>query len=106
MRMWNVDPKLLCRKHLLGEHVEMHMFAGCLNKDKNINGYIEKGLVELEYIFYRHSHLAAEMFNRGFKHKSPLALLKFRTGGKVNVSENIEELKRRCTECRKRIENQ
>lgn len=24
MRMWMIDPKLLCRKHLLGEHNEIH----------------------------------------------------------------------------------
>ena len=24
MRMWMVDPKWLCRKHLLWEHVEIH----------------------------------------------------------------------------------
>ena len=32
MRMWNVDPKLMCNKHLLGEHVEMHMFFGTIQK--------------------------------------------------------------------------
>ena len=23
MRMWMVNPKIMCRKHLLGEHVEL-----------------------------------------------------------------------------------
>lgn len=31
MRMWMVDPKIMCRKHLLGEHLELHMLAGCIN---------------------------------------------------------------------------
>jgi hypothetical protein len=30
MRMWMVPPKVMCRKHLLGEHVEIHMLAGSL----------------------------------------------------------------------------
>lgn len=25
--MWGVDPSAMCRNHLLGEHVEMHMFV-------------------------------------------------------------------------------
>jgi hypothetical protein len=32
--MWMVDPRLVCSKHLLGEHVELHMFVGCLLKRK------------------------------------------------------------------------
>ena len=44
MRMWLVDPKKLCREHLLGEHLEMHMFAYSINNDKNIEGFLEKGL--------------------------------------------------------------
>jgi hypothetical protein len=26
MMMWMIDPVLLCRKHLLGEHGEIHKF--------------------------------------------------------------------------------
>ena len=25
MRMWMVNPKMMCNKHLLGEHVELHL---------------------------------------------------------------------------------
>ena len=32
MRMWNVDVTKMCNKHLLGEHVEMHMFVGIIIK--------------------------------------------------------------------------
>jgi len=28
MRMWMLNPKALCRKHLMGEHVEIHMLVG------------------------------------------------------------------------------
>lgn len=50
MRMWNVDPNLLCRKHLLGEHREMHMLANAICKKRSIAGYLAKGLVEPESI--------------------------------------------------------
>lgn len=32
MRMWLVPPSHMCRKHLLGEHVELHMLLGTLKK--------------------------------------------------------------------------
>lgn len=34
MRMWVVNPKILCRKHLLGEHVELHMATGHLQRGR------------------------------------------------------------------------
>jgi hypothetical protein len=43
MRMWMVWPELMCRKHLLGEHVEIHMLLGALNKGHRVQGFINKG---------------------------------------------------------------
>ena len=34
--MWNIKTEKMCNQHLLGEHVEMHMFVGTLNKNKSI----------------------------------------------------------------------
>jgi hypothetical protein len=65
MRMWLVDPKTMCRNHLLGEHVELHMLAGCLEKKKSIKAYIDKGLVDLGLITKRHDELVSEMKIRG-----------------------------------------
>jgi len=105
MRMWKVNPKLLCRKHLLGEHLEMHMFLGAIENNKPLQGYINSGLVEIHNIKKRHDKLAEEMLSRGYNHKSPMNL-KFNLpkGGKVDVDKNIEELQRRCEECKRRIE--
>jgi hypothetical protein len=105
MRQWLVDPKMLCRKHLLGEHVETHMFIGTLLKGNSIQGYIDKGLYEPSKVYSRHQELVEEMNNRGYKHKSELPFVDIpKIQGKVNIQENIEELKRRCPECKKRIE--
>lgn len=44
MRMWMVPPELMCRQHLLGEHVELHMFVGAINKGTSVvtlPGYCE-----------------------------------------------------------------
>jgi hypothetical protein len=102
--MWNVNPKLMCRKHLLGEHLEMHMFAGCINKGKSLVGYIRSGLVETGNIQDRHFALAKEMERRGYNHNSPLFLEpQDIEEGRVDVQESLRELRRRCEECRKRM---
>lgn len=72
MRMWLVDPELMCRNHLLGEHLELHILAGCLNRGKNIRGFIEQGLVDPTLICKRHAELVTEMERRGYSHSSPL----------------------------------
>lgn len=104
MRMWGVNPALLCDKHLLGEHVEMHMFAGSIRKGISTQGYEQTGLVVLSKIRSRHDALAREMKRRGMNHRSPMErIVDGRKGGWINQQENLKELKRRCRECRKRI---
>ena len=100
MRMWNAPPEVLCRKHLLGEHVEMHMFDGTLRAGNSIDGYVSKGLVEVDNIRVRHDQLAAEMLRRGYRHKSPLT--SYHSGpGEVDAAANLIELARRCSDCRR-----
>ena len=105
MRMWQVPPEVLCDKHLLGEHVEMHMFAGTLIKGKSLEGYITNRLVDTDLISERHDQLAKEMSRRGMNHKSPIQ--KFpayrKTVRSVDSAENLVELKRRCKACANRI---
>ncbi len=103
MRMWNVRPELMCRKHLLGEHVEMHMFLGTLSKGKGVEGYVRTGLVEVHNIKARHDELAQEMVRRNYRHNSPMScspLLVRR--GFVDIEKSYKELQSRCKECRRR----
>lgn len=104
MRMWGVDPAVLCDKHLLGEHVEMHMLVGALNKGIRTRGYQDTGLVVLSRIRARHNALAREMTARGMNHRSPLPPFPRRRGGWLDEAANLRELKRRCKACRRRIE--
>lgn len=99
MRMWKVDPTKLCRQHLLGEHVEMHMFVGCINKKINLDGYINRKLIEIHHIKDRHEILVNEMNRRNMNHKSPLPEFKSYHAGDIDIDKNIEELKRRCSNC-------
>jgi len=103
MRMWGVNPVLLCDRHLLGEHVEMHMLVGALNKGISTRGYQDAGLVVLSRIRSRHNALAREMTRRGMKHRSPLPPFTCRRGGHLDEAANLRELKRRCPACRQRI---
>ena len=79
------------------------MFIGTLSKGKSLAGYIEKGLVEPHTLIERHTELVVEMILRGYTHLTPLRPRKIPRGGKIDVAANIEELKRRCPDCRKRI---
>lgn len=105
MRMWNINPKLLCKQHLLGEHLEMHMFMGCIRSGMSIKGYVDKGLVEVDKILERHNQLVNEMEHRGYCHKSDLngkELLWHE--GNICVEKSLQDLFERCEECRKRNE--
>ena len=74
MRMWMIDPKLMCQKHLCGEHVETHMFLGALKKGSKLDGYLNGNLFEPRSLKERHDALASEMTRRGYNHKSPLTV--------------------------------
>lgn len=106
MRMWNVNPVNLCRQHLLGEHLEMHMFAGTIRKGISIQGYIEKGQVNPREIKNRHDMLAVEMIRRGYIHSSPLNFdCDVLPISEVNVLENELELQKRCFHCFTNFQN-
>ena len=100
MRMWGVEPSKLCQKHLLGEHCEIHMFTGTINKGISIAGYISKGLVNPALIQVRHDQLAEEIQKRGYNHHSPLSIdCSDLPELPVDIIGNELELKRRCREC-------
>ncbi|MBN2420973.1 hypothetical protein JXB27_01705 [Candidatus Woesearchaeota archaeon] len=111
MRMWMIDPKLLCRKHLLGEHGELHKFIPSFKKKIKVHGRISpKVQIEPKSYEKRHNQLVKEMLRRGYSHNSKLKapdfsyLPKEHRNAKVNINISIGDLKKRCKECKKRIE--
>lgn len=105
--MWLVDPHVMCRSHLLGEHRELHALVGIIQSGKCLDGYIDKGLIETDYIQARHEELVAEMQNRGYNHQSPLDyndLDDHLQLGSVDDVANLQELRRRCAACKERID--
>jgi len=105
MRMWMIDPQLLCRRHLLGEHCESHMLVGTLKRGKSIQGHLDRGQLEPTQLQERHTALADEMLKRGMNHQSPLEPIDvsaFDTNY-VDAEESKRELQRRCPDCCRRI---
>ena len=77
MRVWDIHPKHLCRKHLLGEHRELHGLWNILTKHKGKVGYAKhpetlRWVGKQKALYYRHEALVKEFSKRGYKHHSPL----------------------------------
>ena len=75
MRIWDVPVKDLCRKHLLGEHRELHGLWNILTLGKK--GYrnhpeTRRWIGRLCHLADRHQKQVMEMESRGWSHKSPL----------------------------------
>ena len=109
--MWMINPKHLCKKHLLGEHGEMHKFLPSFRKKVKIDGRFSP-IVQIQFQGYkeRHDALAEEMLRRGMNHKSPLIdLPDFKSmypqhyHRTVEVPHNIKDLSERCPDCRERM---
>ena len=109
MRMWMVNPAVMCNKHLLGEHVECHMLVGHLQRKRRITNYIRLNLLQPKSLRERYDQLASEMKDRGMLHKSPLPefdlsyLPEEHRIYTVNSDESLTELSRRCLECKERL---
>lgn len=109
MRMWMIEPHLLCRQHLLGEHLETHMFIGHILGDRPLQGFANRGLLQAESLAQRHEALVIEMLMRGYNHQSELPeffVPQYLIGSQVDVERSIADLKERCQECRSRIEKE
>lgn len=77
MRVWDVPPKTLCRKHLLGEHRELHGLWNILTKHGGVGGYshhpeTKRWVGKTMALYMRHEALVKEMEERGYRHNSPL----------------------------------
>ena len=103
MRMWLVDPRVMCRQHLLGEHVELHMLVGHIRLKRAMGKFVTTGLVDTRKIAARHKALVGEMGRRGYNHQSPLHYTDLLKQGHVDVKASLVELVRRCPECRSRV---
>jgi hypothetical protein len=77
VRIWDVDARLLCRQHLLGEHRELHGLWNILTVHGGRGGYSRdpetlRWVGKTRALFDRHQTLVEEMALRSYRHQSPL----------------------------------
>jgi len=110
-----VNPRLMCRKHLLGEHFEIHMFLGTMRKGIDVTGYVKNNLLDVSSLFSRHEEISNEMIRRGYNHNTPISLeevsfilncepYKYLKFDYIDKEESISELIKRCKDCRSMIQ--
>jgi len=105
-----LDPRLLCRTHLLGEHGELHKHKPSFVKQYSIAG--RRGQIEPRAMKRRHDVLAKEMLRRGYRHETPYEMPDLRylapedRNMKVDRVESQRDLLERCEACAKRISKQ
>jgi hypothetical protein len=105
--MWMVDPKILCNKHLLGEHGEIHKHRHNFVKGHSVKGRLYP-IVQIEpsSMQKRHDELAEEMLRRGMNHKSPYEQPDLSNydddviNAKVDLSVSLKDLHQRCESCK------
>ena len=112
MRMWGINPKLLCKKHLLGEHGEIHKHRHNFIKQYSISKRITPVVqIAPEQMETRHNELAAEMVRRGYNHNSPyeqpnLSYLKPNERyAEIDTNVSILDLALRCVDCANNLKN-
>jgi pyrimidine dimer DNA glycosylase len=108
MRIWDLSPSVLCRKHLLGEHRELHAIWTVLTQNKK--GYTKhpetlRWVGKLKALYNRHEKLVEEMKKRGYNHKSDLDS-SLATGSAIQkefihtMGQQKEILKNKLCECK------
>jgi len=112
MKMWMINPKLMCDKHLLGEHGEIHKHKHNFEKKHKMDGRLAP-IIQIEPMSMqiRHDYLVEEIIERGMNHKSPfvqpdVSYLGENANAKVDIVKSVIDLRYRCKECRKRINEQ
>lgn len=112
MRMWMISPELLCKKHLLGEHFEIHKhkhnFVKHHSIDKRISPVVQ---IEPSSMEIRHNQLVKEMKRRNYNHNSPYEMPDisylpiWQREAKVDLDNSFKDLCERCPDCKLRIQN-
>lgn len=111
MRQWlGVNPKTLCRQHLLGEYREHFTFHSALKLKLNLDGYFRSNCLEPLSLQKRFDQLKAEMSRRGYRTKQlsfPPEIFQHLGHArflKIDKKKTYSLLMSRCPECRRRME--
>ncbi len=98
--MWMVNPRIMCRQHLLGEHRELHAIAGMIRKRGALTASRE--FVEARLMHERHAEIEIEMRRREYLPRVVFPSVDPIDFGSVDREASLRELTRRCPRCRAR----
>ncbi len=103
MRVWGVPNHILCDRHLLGQHNEIHKFTGVLRRGYSVEGYLN-GLIEVHNLKDHHEETVKEMIRRGMNHQSPFPndIVLFKAGV-IRPADSLVDLLNRCPRCLERF---
>lgn len=109
MRIWDqIEPAKLCRRHLLGEHRELHGLWSILkrNREGGEPGYLmhpetRRWNGNERALWRRHQRLVKEMERRGYQHRSPLDKLAMDGSGRTPkpLDDQVQALRKKKCEC-------
>jgi hypothetical protein len=107
LRIWDIEPRKLCRQHLLGEHRELHaIWIVIIEHKKGYSLHPEtiRWHGKLKALYLRHEKLVKEMKKRGYNHHSPLDKQFANGKSKQNIfidspKQQIQHLKKKGCTC-------
>jgi len=109
IRMWMVDPRIMCTRHLCREHCEIHRLVSNLRKGRNVRKYLLQQVIDISSIYARHKEIEEEIMARGGKLDSPLsvaecvAFARWYGSTTINMGRSLSDLSCCCKQCQKRI---
>jgi GrpB-like predicted nucleotidyltransferase (UPF0157 family) len=82
------------------------MLMGSMKKGRSIQGFLDKGRIDIRRIKESHDNIANEMKRRGMTHRTPIGRIPIRQFdrylpnlGALDTEVNIKELRDRCAKC-------
>lgn len=108
MRMWMINPELMCIQHIVGEHGELHKFRHSFVKKHNMNKRMKLKQIFPQLMQVRHDELAKYLKNHNSPYEQP-DISYLNNNEIVELTDkilnyNIEDLCKRCPECKRIME--
>lgn len=110
MRMWMVNPRIMCNKHLGGEYAEFYKHKWTFENKHKKDKYIENNCLEPRSMQKRHDELVEERLRRGLKAKGTFIapdisyLPEHQQNHTIDVEMNLKLLIDKCPDCKKLYE--
>lgn len=112
-QMWMVNTKILCKKHLLKEHDDIHFFINEIARGISLHNYVYNNKLEMQSLRNRHEEITREMASRAMEHTTPLPVLSWSCveevfediyHKRINARDTFKELLKTCKTCRRRAD--